>query len=132
MPFVEVSFVNKISSYVFYFLWIVYAIYSVLWLAGFTFSYGKNDTRSELLFAALTFIIDIPIFWFINKNLKIGLCLLAITVVCSLTLAHSFGILSWFSYSFWYVPKIPVAAAAIWSNWSRRKNKRTVTLRSGV
>jgi hypothetical protein len=124
--------VNKISSYVFYSLWIVYAIYSVFWLVGFTFSYGKNDTPSELLFAAITFIIDIPIFWFINKNLNIGLSLLAITVVCSLALAHSYGILSRFSYSFWYAPKILVAAAAIWSNWSRRKNERTVTLRSGV
>jgi hypothetical protein len=122
--------VNKISSYAFYSLWIVYAIYNVLWLAGITFSYGKNDTRSELLFAALTFIIDIPIFWIINKNLRVGLSLLAVTVVCSLALAHSFRILSWFSYSFWYAPKILVAAAAIWSNLSSRKIERTVALRS--
>jgi hypothetical protein len=123
--------VNKISSYIFYFLWIVYGIYCLLWLVGFTFSYGKNDKPSELVFAALTFLIDIPILWFISENLKIGLSLLAITLVSSLALANSFGILSWFSYSFWYAPKILVAAAAIWCNWSRRKTGGTAALRSG-
>jgi uncharacterized membrane protein len=132
VPLVEVSFVNKVSSCIFYSLWIAYAIYSVLWLAGFTFSYGANDKPSELLFAALTFIVDIPIFWLINKNLKMGLSLLAITVACSLALAFSAGILNSFSYSFWYAPKILIAGATIWSNLSRQKRERTIILRSGL
>jgi hypothetical protein len=123
---------NKLASWTFYVLLTVYALYNALWMIGTTFSWGKNDTHSELIFLFLTFIVDIPIFWFINKNLKIGLSLLAITLACSLALAHSFNILSWFSYSFWYSPKILIAAAAIWSNLSRRKREGAVILRSGL
>ena len=118
---------NRISPYIFYSLWVLYAIYNVLWLIGITFSYGPNDTPSELIFVALTFIMDIPILWFSSKNLKIGLSLLAIVVACSLAAALSQHILSSFAFSFWYAPKIFIAVAAVWFNLSVARERRSTS-----
>ena len=112
---------NRIASYIFYPLWILYAIYNVLWLVGFTFSYGTNDTASELIFPAVTFIADIPIFWIANKKLRLAVSLLAITLTCSLVLAFSFHIWSSFAFAYWYVPKLILFAALAFSNLTRLK-----------
>jgi|SRR6185437_1425139 len=115
---------SRIASYIFYPIWTLYAIYNVLWFIGFTFSYGAHDKPSELIFPAVTFIADIPIFWLADKKLRLGVSLLAITVICSLVLAFSYHIWSSFAFGYWYVPKLFLLAALAGSNLTRLKTEQ--------
>ena len=41
----------------------LYIAYNLLWLIGLSFSFGKNDAWTEVLYFVLTFFADIPIFF---------------------------------------------------------------------
>jgi hypothetical protein len=85
---------RAVQRYVFYSAIFLYAVYNCFWLVGTMFSYGKNDTKGELLFVVLTFLADIPVLWWIKTNVKLGsLCLLVI-LIASLWLGESHQVLN--------------------------------------
>ena len=93
----------------------IYALYNFMWIVGITFSYSKNDSPKELIYIFLTFLLDIPIIWYLSKNLKIGLFLLVIALVIGVI----DGLIQWGIGGFevltlWYGPKlIPIVIAMI-------------------
>src|ERR1035437_4571320 len=69
--------------WLFYLVMLAYIAYNVMWVIGITFSYSKNDSPKELLYILLTFVIDIPIIWYLSKNLKLGLLFIALALLLS-------------------------------------------------
>ncbi len=99
----------------------VYTLYNLLWAIGITFSFGRNDTYQELLFVLLTFIVDIPILWFVTRRPKVGLTLFAVVLAGSIALGTPFHILKSLEVpAMWYGPKVILVAAAIWTYRSNR------------
>lgn len=105
-----------VRSWIFSGILAVYALYNLLWLIGYTFSFGKNDTYWELLFPAVTFIVDIPILWYTAKELKRGLILFGLAVASSIALGLPFHVLSSVVVpAMWYGPKVVMLSIAIWT-----------------
>lgn len=94
----------------------LYASYNLLWVIGIMSSFGKNDTHRELFYLVLTFIIDIPIVWFMTRQLKLGLMLFIVSLTTSVALGISLHVLNSTEVpALWYGPKILVVIAAIWA-----------------
>ena len=109
---------KKELRWLFYFAMCSYILYNLMWLVGTTFSYSKNDSPKELIFLFLAFVVDVPIIWYISRNLKIGISLLLVTLLLSV----ADGIIQqwlWlgsmsFPMMWWYLPKIiPISTAVL-------------------
>jgi hypothetical protein len=98
---------------VFYGTLVVYAIYNFLWLIGTTFSWGRNDTLSELMLLLFLFTADLPVMWWITRNPKLGVGTLVAIFTTTLYLAKSEKILNGFTIGFWYGPKLVIILIAL-------------------
>lgn len=112
---------RAVQRYVFYSAIFLYAVYNCFWLVGTMFSYGKNDTKGELLFVVLTFLADIPVLWWIKTNVKLGSLCLLIILIASLWLGESHRVLNWFTLLYWYSPKLVPWLAAVWAGSPRAR-----------
>ena len=110
--------VRKFASYV---VVLAYAIYNLLWLAGTMFAYGRNDTRHEIVFLCTTFVLDIPILAYSQKNQQIGLPLFGIVICASLLAAQIQDVLNGATLVLWYLPKAAPFATAFWQAYSSRR-----------
>jgi len=115
---------KKWLRWLFYFVLLAYAAYNLMWLVGIAFSYSKNDSQKELIYLVLTFVVDVPIIWYISKNLKIG----APLFVAALVLSVIDGIVrGWLEATIvaamWYGPKIIPFTLAIILSRSSPKDK---------
>jgi hypothetical protein len=100
--------------FAFYGALVLYAAYNVMWLIGTTFSFGRNDSRTELVFFLVTFPADIPVMWLIRKKPLIGAAALLILLGTGMALAKSleFQAMNSFTTLWWYAPKLIMAAIA--------------------
>jgi hypothetical protein len=103
----------------FHFMMFLYAGYNCFWIVGTMFSFGKNDTRRELIYFVLTFVLDIPVLWWTKKRLRLGSFCLLLILVSSLWLAESLRILNLFTVLFWYSPKLVPWLTAVWPRRAR-------------
>ena len=101
--------------YVFYCAIFLYVVYNCFWVAGTMFSFGRNDTKGELIFVILTFLADIPIFWWTKTNVKLGSLSLLIILIASMWLAKSHRVLNEFTMLCWYGPKLVTWLASVWA-----------------
>jgi len=113
----------------------IYALYNFMWIVGITFSYSKNDSPKELIYIFLTFLLDIPIIWYLSKYLKIGLFLLVIALVIGVI----DGLIQWGIGGFevltlWYGPKlIPIVIAILLNRSDETKDKDDMLkIQSGI
>jgi hypothetical protein len=110
-----------VQRYVFYCVIFLYAVYNCCWLAGTMFSFGRNDTKGELVYVVLTFLVDIPVLWWTKANARLGsLCLLAI-LIASMSLAESHRVLNGFTLLYWYGPKLVPWLTAVWAGRPERQ-----------
>ena len=116
---------NKSPSWIFYTLFILYVLYNAAWMIGITFSWGKNDTIRELLYLLFTFIIDIPVIWYLTKNLYAGLTIFISIFICGVVLGWPWHLLNRATIPMWYAPKVFVVMAAVWANVSSRRQSLT-------
>jgi hypothetical protein len=98
----------------FYGALVLYGVYNVMWLIGTTFSFGRNDSRSELVFFLITFPADVPLMWLIWKRPMIGGAALLILLGTGMALGRAIGFdaLNSFTVLWWYSPKLIMAAIA--------------------
>jgi hypothetical protein len=115
-------------SWLFYSVMCVYIVYNLMWVVGITFSYSKNDSPKELFYILFTFIVDVPIIWYLSKNLRIGVALLVAAILLSVV----DGIVQqWLeginvAVLWWYAPKIiPITAAILLNRLTCPVQKRT-------
>lgn len=108
----------------FYGVLVLYAAYNLAWLIGTSFSFGRNDSRSELVFLLITFAADVPAMWLIRKRPRIGGFALLILVAMGMALAIRFQVLSSFSILWWYSPKPIMAAIAFAAHKLAQQNNR--------
>jgi hypothetical protein len=101
------------SKFVFIVVFILYAAYNVFWLIGTTFSFGKNDTMQELIYLLLTFVADLPVMWWVRKDLMTGGIGFLILLIAGVWSAASLSMVSGFSILLWYVPKVAMLMTAI-------------------
>ncbi len=121
---------NRLLRYLFYGVMGIYTLYNFMWIVGITFSYSKNDSPKELIYIFLTFLLDIPIIWYLSKNLKIGLFLLASAIVIGVI----DGLIQWELggvgieiLTLWYGPKlIPIVIAILVNRSDETKNKNEI------
>jgi len=113
----------------------IYALYNFMWIVGITFSYSKNDSPKELIYIFLTFLLDIPIIWYLSKNLKIGSFLLVIALVIGVI----DGLIQWGIGGFevltlWYGPElIPIVIAILLNRSDETKDKDDmIKIQSGI
>jgi hypothetical protein len=105
----------------------VYAIYNLLWVVGTMFSFGRNDTYGEIFFTMVTFVVDIPIMWYMTRRLKRGLLLLAVAMSISIALGSPFHVLySLVVPAMWYGPKIIMVLMAIWAYRSKSQTGKPI------
>ena len=96
----------------FYSALVLYAAYNLMWLIGTIFSFGRNDSLSELAFFLVTFPADVPVMWLIRKRPMIGGAVLLILLGAGMALATGWGELNSSSILWWYGPKLIMAAIA--------------------
>jgi hypothetical protein len=106
---------RAIRNYVFYGTMVLYALYNSFWITGTMFSFGKNDTRAELILFTLIFVADVPVFLWAKANIGYGsLCFIAVLTL-SLYLARSEHVLNRFTALYWYGPKLIPWLATAWA-----------------
>jgi hypothetical protein len=110
---------SRLPSRLFYSVMAVYIVYNALWLLGTTFSFGRNDTRRELLYLCLTFGADIPVFFGFMRTPRIGSVALGFLFLSGMGIGASLGILNSVTLLLWYLPKVIPLAAAIWLTFSK-------------
>jgi hypothetical protein len=111
---------RAIRGYFFYGAIFLYAAYNFCWLVGTMFSFGKNDTQKELVYFVLTFVADIPVLWWLKRNVKLGGALFAVLLLTSMWLAKSEHVLNGVTFLYWYSPKVVPLLAAVWANRAER------------
>jgi hypothetical protein len=109
------------QRYVFYCVIPLYAAYNCFWVTGTMFSFGKSDTKGELIFVVLTFLADIPVLWWTRTNVKLGSIFTLVILIASVWLAESHGVLNGITLLYWYGPKLVPWLVAVWAGRPERQ-----------
>ncbi len=89
-----------------------------MWLVGTMFSYGKNDTPAELVYCLVTFLFDLPVFFYLGLRRRspqiFPFCVLLALLLTGLLLGAPRGVINYYTIPLWYLPKIVPLALAFW------------------
>lgn len=106
---------RRFLRYLFYGITVLYVVYNVFWLTGSIFSFGRNDTYKELIYFFITFVVDVPVFFWIAKRPAIGVTAFLFALLVGMSLAASLEILNKHSLLYWYIPKLAPLVTALLS-----------------